>query len=104
MLPATIDGPSDISLVENSRNCRASSKVATVVMRAHKLNVTVPADHEIAIRLPEDFPAGPAEIIVLAAPSASDHPGVAMRTLKPHPVLGKIVFHEDPSLPLDPED
>jgi hypothetical protein len=75
-----------------------------VVMHAHKLNVTVPADHEIAIRLPDDFPPGPAEIIVLAAPRASDHPGAAVRTLGPHPVLGNIVFHEDPSLPLDPED
>lgn len=73
-------------------------------MRAHKLNVTVPADHEIAIRLPDDFPPGPAEIIVLAAPSPSDYPGAVVRTLKPHPVLGKIIFHEDPSLPLDPED
>jgi len=73
-------------------------------MRAHKLNITVPADHEIEIRLPDDFPPGPAEIIVLATPRASDHPSTAVRTLKPHPVLGKIVFHEDPSLPLDPED
>jgi hypothetical protein len=73
-------------------------------MRAHKQNVTVAADHEIAIRLPDDFPSGPAEIIVLAAPTASDRLTPAVRTLKPHPVLGKIVFHEDPSLPLDPED
>jgi hypothetical protein len=79
-------------------------KIAMVVMHAHKLNVTVFADHEIAIRLPDDFPAGPAEIIVLAVPSANDRPGTAGRTLKPHPVLGKIVFHEDPSLPLDPGD
>jgi hypothetical protein len=27
-----------------------------------------------------------------------------MRARMPHPVLGKIVFREDPSLPLDPED
>jgi hypothetical protein len=73
-------------------------------MRAHKLNVTISADHEIAIRLPDDFPSGPAEIIVLAAPTASDRLSPAVRTLKPHPVLGKIVFHEDPSSPLDPED
>jgi hypothetical protein len=73
-------------------------------MRAHKLNVTVPADHEIAIRLPDDFPSGPAEIIVLATPAASDRPGPQVRTLKAHPVLGKIIFHEDPSSPLDPED
>ena len=24
--------------------------------------------------------------------------------LKPHPELGKVIFHEDPSKPLDPED
>jgi hypothetical protein len=73
-------------------------------MHAHKLNVTVPDDHEIVIQLPDDFPPGPAEIIVLAAPGAIDRPGVAARTLKPHSVLRKIVFHEDPALPLDPED
>jgi hypothetical protein len=73
-------------------------------MRAHKQNVTVAADHEIAIRLPDDFPSGPAEIIVLASPAASHRRSPTMRTLKSHPVLGKIVFHEDPSLPLDPED
>ena len=78
--------------------------MAMVVMRVHKLNVTVSADLEIAIRLPDDFPPGPVEIIVLAVPSASDRPGAALRTLKPHPVLRKIVFHEDPSLPLDPGD
>ncbi|HKV11655.1 MAG TPA: hypothetical protein VJ725_26150 [Thermoanaerobaculia bacterium] len=39
-------------------------------MRAHKLKVTIPQDHqlEIAVRLPEDFPPGPAEVIVLAGP------------------------------------
>lgn len=73
-------------------------------MRAHKQNVTVAADHEIAIRLPDDFPSGPAEIIVLAVPPVSDRLSPALRTLKPHPVLGRIVFHEDPSSPLDPED
>lgn len=78
--------------------------MATVVMHAHKLNVTVSADHEIAICLPDDFPPGPAEVIVLAAPRASDRPVAAVKTLTPHPVLGKIVFHEDPSLPLDSED
>jgi hypothetical protein len=73
-------------------------------MRAHKQNVTVAADHDVAIRLPDDFPAGPAEIIVLATPTASEPLRPQVRTLKPHPVLGKIVFHEDPSLPLNPED
>ncbi len=38
-------------------------------MQAHKMKVTVPEDHQLEIRLPQDFPAGPAEIIVLAAPA-----------------------------------
>jgi hypothetical protein len=33
------------------------------------MKVTVPEDHQLEIRLPPDFPAGPAEIIVLAASS-----------------------------------
>ena len=35
-------------------------------MRAHKIQVTVPTDHQLAVTLPDDFPAGPAEMIVLA--------------------------------------
>ena len=73
-------------------------------MHAHKLNITVPADHQITVRLPDDFPAGPAEIIVLATRAPSQRPGATARTLEAHPVLGKIVFHEDPSLPLDLQD
>lgn len=75
-------------------------------MKAHKLKVTVPPDHQLEIRLPEDFPAGPAEVIVLAA-AGEKKPGTRrshLRALEPHPILGKIVFHEDPALPLDPED
>jgi hypothetical protein len=36
-------------------------------MKTHKFNVTVPEDHQLEIRLPADFPAGPAEVIVLAS-------------------------------------
>lgn len=85
-------------------SARLSGRMGDVVMRAHKQSVTVAADHEIAIRLPDDFPSGPAEIIVLAAATASELLSSAPRTLTPHPVLGKIIFHEDPSLPLDRED
>lgn len=35
-------------------------------MQAHKLKVTIPEDHRIELRLPDDFPEGPAEVIVLA--------------------------------------
>lgn len=39
-------------------------------MQAHRLKVTIPEDHqlEIAVRLPENFPSGPAEVIVLSEP------------------------------------
>jgi hypothetical protein len=36
-------------------------------MQAHKVRVDVPEDHRITVELPEGFPAGPAEVIVLAA-------------------------------------
>jgi hypothetical protein len=41
-----------------------------VTMQAHRMKVTIPENHqlEIAVRLPEDFPSGPAEVIVLAEP------------------------------------
>lgn len=71
------------------------------MMHAHKLKITVPEDRGVEIRLPEDFPPGPAEVIVLSE-HRSDEPCAEL--LEPHPTLGKIVFHEDPSQPLDPED
>lgn len=37
------------------------------VVHAHKLKVTIPEDHRVELRLPDDFPEGPAEVIVLAA-------------------------------------
>lgn len=35
-------------------------------MRTHKIKVTIPPDHHIAVSVPDDFPEGPAEVIVLA--------------------------------------
>jgi hypothetical protein len=94
-------------MIERAARCPTLSDervVVRYVMRAHKQSVTVAADHQIAIRLPDDFPSGPAEIIVLTGVAPSELLRPAVRALKPHPVLGKIVFHEDPSSPLDPED
>lgn len=34
-------------------------------MHAHRTKVTVPESHEIHLDLPNDFPSGPAEVIVL---------------------------------------
>jgi hypothetical protein len=33
-------------------------------MRTHKIQVTIPADHELAVCLPADFPTGPAEVTI----------------------------------------
>jgi hypothetical protein len=73
-------------------------------MHAHKLKITVPQDHQVEIHLPEDFPPGPAEVIILSSFSKERRSGPWAELLEPHPVLGKIFFHEDPSQPLDPED
>lgn len=50
-------------------------------MKAHKLKVTVPEDHQLEIRLPDDFPPGPAEVIVLAAPKAKNSPEGSRREM-----------------------
>jgi hypothetical protein len=33
-------------------------------MRTHRIKVTIPADHQLAVRVPDDFPTGPAEVII----------------------------------------
>lgn len=46
-------------------------------MRTHKMKVVVPRDHQITVQLPSDFPAGEAEVIVLASraqPNAEREP------------------------------
>lgn len=71
---------------------------------AHKQQVTVLKDHQLEIRLPEGFPSGPAEVIVLSSrktPYEAERPWSPSKG--PHPRLGKVVFHEDPTRPLDPE-
>ena len=84
-------------------------------MHAHKLNVTIQPDHRLAIDLPDDFPQGPAEVIVLAQVRAasqvsqvgadSERTEDAFARLFPRdPMLGPVIFHEDPTTPLHPED
>jgi hypothetical protein len=33
-------------------------------MRIHKIKVTISADHQLVVRLPDDVPTGPAEVII----------------------------------------
>ena len=40
-------------------------------MPAHKTTVTVAADHQVVVRLPDDFPPGEAEVVVTPRPAAS---------------------------------
>lgn len=35
-------------------------------MQAHRARVVIPGDHRLTVELPDDFPAGEAEVIVLA--------------------------------------
>ena len=47
-------------------------------MPAHKTTVTVREDHQVVVRLPDDFPAGEAEVIVMPPPTAtSSHAAAA---------------------------
>ena len=39
-------------------------------MRTHKIKVTISEDHQLAVRVPDDFPTGPAEVIIQADSSA----------------------------------
>ena len=41
-------------------------------MQALKLKVVIPEDHELVVRIPEDVPAGPAELIVLAGAATTE--------------------------------
>jgi hypothetical protein len=94
-----------VGLGEELLSC-VDACIQTAPMLAHKLTVNVPSDHRVEIQLPDDFPMGPAEVIVLAtARTERGSRDQGWRKLaKPHPTLGKIVFHEDPSLPIDSED
>lgn len=52
-------------------------------MQAHKVRVDVPEDHRITVELPEGFPAGPAEVIVVAVPGKGRRVVRAGGTLSP---------------------
>ena len=41
-------------------------------MQAHRILVTIPADHQLTVKIPDNVPAGPAEVIVLIEPREQD--------------------------------
>ena len=74
-------------------------------MYAHKTKVTVSATHEVTVKLPSDFPAGEAEVIVLASKLREPHAPTSFEERFPRdPALSTIVFHQDPTAPLSDED
>jgi hypothetical protein len=47
-------------------------------MHAHKTTVTVREDHQVVVRLPDDFPAGGAEVLITPRPAViAAHESVA---------------------------
>jgi hypothetical protein len=52
-------------------------------MRAYKLQVQIEADHQLSMRLPEDFPSGPAEVIALVREANERKPLRLVGTLAP---------------------
>ena len=45
-----------------------------VPMPAHKTTVTVRADHQVVVRLPDDFPPGETEVVITPRPTAPSPP------------------------------
>jgi hypothetical protein len=53
-------------------------------MRTHKIKVTIPADHQLVVTVPDDFPTGPAEVSIQVAPSAEQQIVKLAGVLTPH--------------------
>lgn len=63
-------------------------------MKTHQLQLRVPADRVVTVKLPDDCPAGEPDVLLVANP-------MTQRTIRPPAIaLGPIVFHEDPTAPL----
>jgi hypothetical protein len=89
-------------------------------MYAHKFKVVAEPSTDIVVRLPPDFPAGTAEVIVLSearpptpvkleAPERPTPTRLALlqaldQRFPPDPTLGPVVFHGEPNAPLDEDD
>ena len=65
-------------------------------MRTHKIKVTIPADHQLAVKVPDDFPTGPAEVIIQATSSVEQRivklAGVLAPQVPPPPHVDPIAY------------
>jgi hypothetical protein len=53
-------------------------------MCTHKIKVIIPADHQLAVKMPDDFPTGPAQMIIQADSSAEQRIVKLAGVLAPH--------------------
>ena len=74
-------------------------------MQAHRIKVTITESRELRIALPDDAPAGEAEVIVLFGSEPIPHEARTFeQRFPPKPRLTGVVFFEDPTAPIRDED
>jgi hypothetical protein len=67
-------------------------------MKTHQLQLRVPPDKVVTFKLPDDWPSGDLEVFLVANPTA-------LRMIRtPTIPLGPVIFHEDPTAPLQESD
>ncbi len=70
-------------------------------MQAARIAIVIPADHRVDLRVPDDLPEGPAEVIVLVTPKQAAAPPDRRAALGMD--RGKVHIADDFDAPL-PED
>jgi hypothetical protein len=74
-------------------------------MQAHRIKVTITESRELRISLPEDAPAGEAEVIVLfGSEPVRQEARTFEQRFPPNPRLTGVVFLEDPTAPVGEDD
>lgn len=89
-------------------------------MYAHKIKIMAEPSADVVVRLPSDFPAGNAEVIILSEAAAAIPTRSETREPPTHKrsallqalaqrfprdlTLGPVLFHENPNAPLDEND
>ena len=64
-------------------------------MKAHRIAIVIPENHEITVKLPSDLPPGKAEMIILLAEEGAPQRGLSVdellaAKLTPPPGVGRV--------------
>lgn len=63
-------------------------------MKTHQLQLRIPPNRVVTVKLPDDWPAGDMDVVMVANQTAE-------RIVRPPAIpLGPVVFHEDPTAPV----